>query len=165
MSKYFFTQLPSYGGWGPKTNRDPNHATRVQLLHVLLDSSPKSWTSRVTPYLLLTDEVREAFAPYSGLKVYEGLIEPSDVFKELGASRKLPKLYWAEVTGVAHQDDFGLERGARLIVSERVKTAIEKFPHERVTFVEGTAPSDEELQAQVAKEVRARLEGLRQKRK
>jgi len=164
MSKYFFTQMPVFGQWGPKTERDNNQQNRITRLHFLLDLAPTAVLSSSSPYLILVEELAQELAGCTGLAIHEGIFEPSENFREMRSSIQLPKLRWAEVLGVPHKDDFGMERSTRLIVSEKVKKIIEERPHEGVNFMEGSAPPDDEIKRRLFDEAKKFAEEMKAKK-
>jgi hypothetical protein len=163
MKKYFFTQPPVFGQWGPKTKKD--ESGRVTKLHYLVDVIPTSEFSKSSPYLILTTGLQQDLARCTGILFHEGLFEPSDIYQEINPSLPLPKMLWAEITGTAHHDDFGLERGSHLIVSERAKALIEKRRHGGVTFTEGSAPSDDQIKCKIFDDAKSLMEQMKAKKK
>jgi hypothetical protein len=147
--KYFFVQLPGCGETGPKAEMDISvHPPRVLRLHCLMDMIPMSDIFEIYPSVVVTKAFGEALtrANCSGFTLKAAHFEPSEYYREFHASEKLPDLIWCDITGESGLDDFGLERGMRLIVSRRVKDIIERHSHDEVFFFAGAkAPTDEEI--------------------
>ncbi len=99
---------------------------------VLLSSSP-TW--------IVTVPTKHAIQSAKLTGVHFGGVEvsKSELFDRLHPSRELPPFAWLKVEGKAGQDDFGIVRNTKLVVSERALALLRELgiPNARVSgFVE-----------------------------
>lgn len=169
MADYFFVRVPSVGQIGNRSEFDrPTAPRQVTKLHCLIDFDVTSDLMRVPPCFIGTRDlaVGLAEAECSGIVERPGQFEASDAYVQFYGSRPLPILVWLDVTGKAGREDFGYDRGVRLIVSEKAKSVIEKFRTEGITFESGEkAPSDEEIARRIWHEAQATAEETRRRRR
>lgn len=148
--EFFFAALPSNGEAGPATEIDNSVSPATVIKpHCLIDVSPRSDIFEIDNWAIVTKSLGVALvnAECSGFCLREAQFEHGEALLAFrGTSVKLPDLVWCDVTGKPGADDFGFDRGIRLIISRRAKEIIEKGPHEGVIFVTGSkAPPDNEI--------------------
>lgn len=116
------------GGFGENTVMDPtSRPPSVTRFHYKFDG----W---------LGDELLETVACFIATKAVVSILQPlhptgvefdrvevtkSETFNELYPNRQLPEFVWIKITGKAGKDDFGLSEQHRLVVSERILTALQ----------------------------------------
>ncbi len=124
---YYIIEPEIAGGFGENTVMDPmSRPPRVSRFHYKLDG----W---------LGDELLETVACYiatkfvvdilqslhpTGVEFGQVEISKSELFDELYPNRKLPEFAWLKIKGTAGKDDFALSEKHRLVVSERVLSAL-----------------------------------------
>jgi hypothetical protein len=74
------------------------------------------------PCFIVTEDAKNKLAEsaVTGAHFADVEITKSGEFEDFYPGRQLPRFAWLQVTGRAGQDDFGLARKIRLVISERV---------------------------------------------
>jgi hypothetical protein len=121
--KYYCIEPEVAGGWGENTvfTRTPGKPTVVHKLHYEFDGWLGDELLQSTPCYIVSERGAHEIerAQLKGARFDDVEITTSEQFRELYPDRQLPKFVWLKVEGEPGQDDFGLARGLRLVVSER----------------------------------------------
>ncbi len=149
-TEFFCTLLPAYGEFSPHADVNYNlYPPEVRQCLCDIDVWPKSSIFGISPCIFVQESLADSLAAgsCSGFMLRDAILEPSRAFKRLYKHpNKLPRFMWCDIVGQPGEDDFGLDRKTRLIVSVRVKQMIESGPHEAIIFIPGMkAPPDEEI--------------------
>lgn len=81
------------------------------------------------PCYLVTEDVKEKIlkSGFSGMTFDKVEVTTSELSEEMQPDQKLSSFVWLKVNGDAGDDDFGIAKDYRLVVSERVLDALKPF--------------------------------------
>lgn len=117
------------GAFGPHTTMNSTvHPPSVKHLHFELDAWLGDDLIQSFPCYLVTTTLKsklEAMRP-SGISFAAAEVSVSADFAELQPGVKVPVLVWIKIQGVPGNDDFGLTKDARLVVSNQVLEEMQK---------------------------------------
>lgn len=87
----------------------------------------------VSPCFAITGEAKQAveLAELSGEKFQHIRVSKLEQFNKLYPERQLPVFYWAQIVGIAGQDDFGIAEDLRLVVSGHALQVLHLFGFEQ----------------------------------
>ena len=120
MVRCFMVEPEVPGGLGPETEMDRSvHPPRVHKLHIALEGWLGDDLIESFPTFVVTDRCRRVLEDRSltGFRISEVKVSTTGQFEELYPGRLLPVFWWLQVQGTACEDDFGLTRNGRLVVS------------------------------------------------
>ena len=130
MAKYFVIEPEVAGELGVDTVMDSSvHPPRVSVLHYELQGWLGDDLLESFPCYIVTERCKAALEGQvlSGYTFAPVKVTASDTFHELYPSRSLPAFHWLKVDGTAGNDDFGLSRDDRLVVSEEVLNVLKSL--------------------------------------
>ncbi|TPM38120.1 hypothetical protein [Mesorhizobium sp. B2-3-4] len=128
--KYFYLEPEVSGGPGENTIMDVTvHPPLVSRLHYEFDGWLGDGIVTSFPCYLVTKDVKEKIleSDFSGVTFDDVEVTTSELFEEMQPNQKLPAFVWLKVNGDAGDDDFGIAKDYRLVVSERVLDALKSF--------------------------------------
>jgi hypothetical protein len=127
MSNFFAIEPEVAGGFGANTVIDRSSGKMVvRKLNYELQGWLGDALLESTPCFVVTEalaaDIRQA--AMTGVEFDQVEITTSPEFRALYPRRKLPGFLWLKVPGRAGVDDFGLDDGLQLIVSDRALAAL-----------------------------------------
>lgn len=130
MMTYRYVEPEVSGSLGESTDLDSSvHPPVVSRLEFRFDGWLGDCLLECFPCFVLTERAKAAVeaSKFSGVIFDDLVVSKSDQFDELYPGKELPVFFWAKVTGVAGQDDFGLAKDFRLVLSEQALKVLERF--------------------------------------
>jgi uncharacterized repeat protein (TIGR02543 family) len=127
--KYFSIEPEVAGGWGKNTvfERTPGKGTIVHKLHYVFDGWLGDELLTSTPCFIvskrLADEIEKAHL--TGIRFDKVEVSTSGEFQDLHPDVQLPLFVWLRIDGKPGEDDFGLRKGIRMIVSQTALTVLQ----------------------------------------
>jgi hypothetical protein len=118
---YYLLSPEVAGGFGKNTLMDrTHHPPEVTRLHYEFEGWLGDELLESFPCFIVTQSLAQAIADaaLSGVEFRHVEVTTSDQFRELYPSQDLPEFVWLGVVGTPGQDDFGLDKTSRLVVSE-----------------------------------------------
>lgn len=109
------------GSFGDETKLDISvHPPVVLTLDHCFDGWLGDCKLEIFPCYVITSYARDSIEKLNLSSVYfdSVITSKSDIFKELYPNTELPKLFWAQISGVAGVDDFGISNDLRLVISD-----------------------------------------------
>lgn len=128
--KYYYLEPEVSGGLGDNTVMDATlHPPFITRLHYEFDGwLGDSMVTSFPCYLVTTDVKKKILgSDFSGVTFDDVEVTTSELFEEMQPDQKLPSFVWLKVNGDAGDDDFGIAKDYRLVVSERVLEALKPF--------------------------------------
>lgn len=128
--RYFYIEPEVAGGLGADTVMDrDSHPPKVSRLHYHLEGWLGDALLESFPCFVIMAAAKDGLIGqgYSGVHFDQVEITVSDEFKELYPQKQLPVFAWLRVTGQAGEDDFGLAKDGRLVVSEAALDTLKRF--------------------------------------
>ena len=120
--KYFYIEPEVAGGLGDNIVMDRRvHTPIVSRLHYEFDG----WLGDVLlegfPCFIVTEDAKgkPQSVGATGIKFDKVEVTTSGFFQDVHPNRQLPKFVWLQIDGKPGQDDFGIARDLRLVISER----------------------------------------------
>jgi hypothetical protein len=129
----FYSIYPEVpGGLGEETILDRSiHPPMVTFLHFKFDGWLGGDLITTFPCYLVSENLSKALCSgnLSGFEVTDKdlKITISEQFRELYPDRNIPKFYRLKIVGKAKENDFGLDEGNKLIISQRALDVLKKF--------------------------------------
>ena len=122
--KYYCVEPEVAGGWGKNTVVDSGlreGPASVSRLHYEFDGWLGDELLTSTPCFIVSERLAREIegAQLTGVWFDELEVTTSGEFADLYPTLQLPKFVWLRIDGRPGQDDFGLAKGIRLVVSER----------------------------------------------
>lgn len=121
MMKFSFVEPEVPGALGQGTDLDSSvHPPIVKRLDFQLDGWLGDCLLESFPCFVITEPAKLAVekSGLSGALFDDVLVRKSDQFDELYPDKMLPKFFWMKVIGRSGQDDFGLAKDFRLVLSD-----------------------------------------------
>ena len=114
------------------------HPPIVHELEIELDYWPSGEVLEEFPCFFVVPRVRVAIeaSKLTGVTFHEMTVSPSDNYRDLYPNQPLPELIWMKVHGIAGQDDFGIAKDLRLVVSRDAELVLRGFNLSFATFEE-----------------------------
>jgi len=128
MFKYIEPEVS--GGFGEKTELDNSvHPPVVKTLEYEFGGWLGNDIVETFPCYLVTQELKLAIEreKLSGIDFNDVIVTTNETFDELYPNTKLPKFYWMKTDGKAGEDDFGLGKDFRLVISSKVLGILDGF--------------------------------------
>ena len=119
---FYFIEPEVGGGFGANTVVDTTaHPPVVSKLHYLFDGWLGDHLLEVFPCYIATEELAKMLEKemLSGFSLHHVDVSKSEQFRELYPDMALPKFYWLKIDGIAGENDFGIAKDNRLVVSEK----------------------------------------------
>lgn len=124
---YYKLEPEVAGGWGSNTVADTSvHPPVVKKLDYEFEGWVDDSIVTTFPCYVITAELAASIkkANFSGYELEECEVSKSDTFEEFYPNKQLPNFVWLKVTGIAGNNDFGINDKYRLIVSSNVLAVI-----------------------------------------
>lgn len=121
--KYFYIEPEVAGGLGKNTIMNHNtHPPIVSKLHYQFDGWLGDVILESFPCFIVTEEAKGKLESVNatGIRFAEVEVTTSEQFQDLYPNHKLPKFVWLQIEGKAGDDDFGIDKEKRLVISGRV---------------------------------------------
>ena len=127
--KYFEPEVS--GGLGKLTEIDNSvHPPLIKKLHFVFDGWLENDILETFPCFLVSEGLKSEIEVnnLSGISFSDLTITFSDTFKQIYGDKKMPKFYWAKISGIAGLDDFGIElKNFKLVISPTAYTLLLSF--------------------------------------
>jgi hypothetical protein len=120
--KYFYIEPEVAGGLGHNVVMDRSvHPPIVSGLHYEFDGWLGDVLLESFPCFIVTEGAKKDLQSVglTGLRFDEVEVTTSEFFQERYPNRQLPKFVWLQIVGKPGQDDFGIAKDLRLVISER----------------------------------------------
>jgi hypothetical protein len=121
MMKFFYIEPEVAGGLGKNAVMDPSvHPPIVSKLHYEFDGWDGDALLTTFPCFIVTEAAKKKLqsAGLTGIRFDTVEVTTSGFFQDRYPNRQLPKFFWLKIMGTAGQDDFGIAKDLRLVVSE-----------------------------------------------
>jgi hypothetical protein len=81
------------------------------------------------PVYIVTDRLKIAIekTKLSGVIFSDLTVTTSNLFKEMHPNIELPEFYWMQISGIAGNNDFGMSKDNRLVISSDVIDLLKQF--------------------------------------
>lgn len=135
--KYYTLDPEVAGELGKHTVMDFSvHPPLVSKLHYELDTWLGDDLIQSFPCYLVTERLQNQIqnATLAGASFAPVKLDLSSNFKELHPSKAVPCFIWLKISGEVGENDFGVEKNGRLVVSERALKVIKSFELKHCTI-------------------------------
>jgi hypothetical protein len=122
MMAFSYVEPEVSGSLGPNTDLDSSvHPPIVKRLEFQFDGWLGDCLLESFPCFVITEPAKVAVenSGFSGVLFDDLAVSKSDQFDELYPDKGLPKFFWMKAVGRSGQDDFGLAKDFRLVLSDR----------------------------------------------
>jgi len=119
---FYYIDVEVAGGLGDNTIANTNvHPPEVSKLHYQFDGWLGDDILESFPCYIVTDKLKDLLesAKLSGFQFADVEISFSEQFFSNSLGNKLPNFHWLKIFGVAGQEDIGISKDFRLVVSKK----------------------------------------------